>query len=153
MTALRDRLNESLKAALLEQDEVAISTIRLVLAALKDRDIAERGKGNVSGLDDSEIAALLQSMIKQRRESITVYQQAGRTDLAEREAHEIDVIEQFRPPQIRGDHMNQAIAAVVEEVGATSLKEMGQVMAILKQRYGGRMDFTKASAAVRQRLN
>lgn len=153
MTALRDRLNESLKAALLQQDEIAISTIRLVLAALKDRDIAERGKGNVSGLPDDDIGALLQSMVKQRRDSITAYQQAGRTDLAEREAHEIDVIERFLPPQIRGDHMTQAIAAVVEEIGATSLKEMGQVMSILKQRYRGRMDFTRASAAVRRRLS
>lgn len=153
MTDLRDRLNQSLKTALLQHDEVAISTVRLVLAALKDRDIAERGKGNVSGLDDGDIITLLQSMVKQRRESITAYQLAGRTDLAEREAHEIDVIEQFLPPQIRGDHMNEAVAAVVEEIGATSLKDVGQVMTILKQRYNGRMDFTKASAAVRQRLS
>lgn len=150
---LRERLNEALKEALLSKKSVAVRTIRLILAALKDRDIIERGKGNMSGLSEEQILSLLQSMVKQRRESMRLYEEAGRTDLAHQEAEEIAVIEGFLPPRLGEDEMKTAIAEVIEELGATSLKEMGRVMGALKQRYSGRMDFAKAGAIVKERLS
>ncbi|MGZ8410392.1 MAG: GatB/YqeY domain-containing protein [Hyphomicrobium sp.] len=149
---LRDRLNEALKSAMLARDATAVATVRLILAALKDRDITERGRGNPEGLTDLEIAELLQAMIKQRRESIQLYTQGGRPDLAKQEADEIEVIRQFLPKQMTSDEMAAAIDSAIDETGAGSLKDMGRVMGILKGRFAGRMDFAKASAIVRQRL-
>ena len=149
---LRDRLNETLKSAMLARDATAVATVRLILAALKDRDITERGRGNPEGLTDLEIAELLQAMIKQRRESIQLYTQGGRPDLAKQEADEIEVIRQFLPKQMPSDEMAAAIDSAIDETGASSLKDMGRVMGILKGRFAGRMDFAKASAIVRQRL-
>ena len=149
---LRDRLNDALKEAMKTKDEVATSTLRLILAALKDRDIADRSKGNHDGIDDDEILRLLQSMIKQRNDSVEAYVKGGRDELAEREKQEIAIIERFLPEQLSADEMAAAVDAVIAEVGATSLKEMGQVMAELREKYAGQMDFGKASALVKDKL-
>ena len=149
---LRTRLNDALKAAMKAKETLTIATIRLILAALKDRDIAARGKGNLEGIDEDGILAMLQSMIKQRRESIVLYEKGGRLELARQEAEEITVIEQFLPRQLAEDEMAEAIMAVIEDVEAKSLKDMGRTMAALKERYAGRMDFHKASARVKEQL-
>ena len=149
---LRTRLNDALKAAMKAKETLTVATVRLILAALKDRDIAARGKGNLEGIDEDGILAMLQSMIKQRRESIVLYEKGGRLDLARQEAEEITVIEQFLPRQLAEDEMAEAIMAVIEDVEAKSLKDMGRTMAALKERYAGRMDFAKASARVKEQL-
>ena len=150
---LRTRLDEGLKMAMRAHDQRATSTLRLILAALKDRDIAERGKGNPDGLSDEQNLGLLQSMIKQRGESIRLYEQGNRPDLAKQEADEIAVIEQFLPAQLDDDATAQAVDAVLAESGAKTLKDMGRVMALLKERFAGQMDFAKAGALVKQRLS
>jgi uncharacterized protein YqeY len=134
------------------KDGMATSTLRLILAALKDRDIATRGKGNADGIDEDEILAMLQSMIKQRHESIAMYEKGGRLELAEREAQEIGVIETFLPEQLDDEAVAAAVRAVIAELSAASLKDMGRTMAELKARHAGCMDFAKASAAVKQQL-
>jgi hypothetical protein len=149
---LRARLDEALKSSLLARDARATSTVRLILAALKDRDIAERGKGNVDGLTDDQILQLLQTMVKQREESIRLYQQGGRQDLADEERAEIAIIREFLPPQLTPEEVEAAVADIIEELSATSLKDMGRVMAALKDRFAGSMDFTQASGIVRARL-
>ncbi len=149
---LRTRLNDSLKAAMKAKETLTVATVRLILAALKDRDIAARGKGNLEGIDEDGILAMLQSMIKQRRESIVLYEKGGRLELARQEAEEITVIEQFLPRQLAEEEMAEAIMAVIEDVEAKSLKDMGRTMAALKERYAGRMDFAKASARVKEQL-
>ncbi len=149
---LRTRLNDALKAAMKAKEVLTMATVRLILAALKDRDIAARGKGNLDGIDDDGILAMLQSMIKQRHESIALYEKGGRLELARQETDEIAVIEQFLPRQLGEDEVVEAITAVIEEVEAKSLKDMGRTMAALKERYAGRMDFAKASAQVKARL-
>lgn len=149
---MRERLDEALKTALLAKDPRAVSTLRLILAALKDRDIAERGKDNHRGLTDDEIVGLLQSMIKQRRESIQLYERGGRPELAAQEAEEIAVIERFLPPQMDDTEIESAVGAIIDEIGASSLKDMGRAMALLRERYAGRMDFAKAGAAAKARL-
>ncbi|MBK8176555.1 MAG: GatB/YqeY domain-containing protein [Rhodospirillales bacterium] len=149
---LRESLDEGLKAAMRARNERAVSTLRLILAALKDRDIAERGKGNPAGLTDEQILGLLRSMIKQRNESIRLYEQGGRVDLAKQEAEEIEIIDRFLPPQMDEAHTEAAIAAAIAEIDAKSLKDMGRVMALLKERFSGQMDFAKASALVKRGL-
>lgn len=150
---LRRRLDEALKSAMLARDPCATSTMRLILAALKDRDIAERGKGNATGLSEEQILGLLRSMIKQRQESIRLYEQGGRPELAKQEANEIIVIEQFLPAQMDSQAMENAVAAVIDEAEALTLRDMGRVMALLKQRFPGQMDFAKAGALVKERLS
>jgi len=149
---LRAELNEALKEAMRARGDRATTTIRLALAALKDRDIAERGKGNVAGLDDGGVAALLQSMIKQRHESIRMYEQGGRDDLARQESEEIAVLQRFLPEPMSEGEMAKAVAGAIEETKAASLKDMGRVMSLLKERFPGRMDFALASSVVRQKL-
>ena len=141
---MRTALNDALKSAMKEKDSLAVSTLRLIHAALKDRDIAARGKGNCDGIGDDEILSLLQSMIKQRRESIEAYKKGHRMELAEREAGEIAVIERFLPQQMSEDEISEAVGGVLAELEATTLKDMGKVMGILKQRFAGQMDFSKA---------
>lgn len=150
---LRARLSDELKAAMKAKDQRAVSTVRLILAALKDRDIAARTKGNTDGISDEEIGDLLQKMVRQRRESIELYEQGNRQDLAQQEREEIVVIERFLPKQMGEGEMAEAISAVVAEIGVSSIKDMGRVMAALKQRYSGQMDFSKASALVKRRLS
>ncbi len=149
---LRDRLNDALKAAMKAKETLTMATIRLILAALKDRDIAARGKGHLEGIDEDGILAMLQSMIKQRRESIAFYEKGGRLEMARQEAEEITVIEQFLPRQLAEDEIAEAVKTVIREVDAKSLKDMGRTMAALKERYAGRMDFHKASARVKEQL-
>jgi hypothetical protein len=130
----------------------AVSTLRLILAALKDRDIAARGKGNSEGIGDKDILDLLQKMVRQRRESIELYEKGDRQDLADKEAEEIVVIQRFLPKQLDPDQVRGAVQEVIEELGAATIKDMGRVMAALKERYAGRMEFGKASALVKERL-
>ena len=150
---LRQRLSDALKDALKSKDQIGLSTVRLILAALKDRDIAARGKGNKDGITDEEILGLLQNMIKQRQESIVLYEKGGRCELAEQERGEIAVIERFLPKQMSEDELTKAVRETISETGANTLKDMGKIMAALKSRYAGQMDFTKASALVKQTLS
>ena len=149
---LRDRLNEALNSAMLARDATAVATVRLILATLKDRDITERGRGNPEGLTEAQIVELLQAMIKQRRESMQLYTQGGRLELAQQEADEVEVIKRFLPEQMSVDAMAAAVDQAIDETEAGSLKDLGRVMGVLRQRFPGRMDFAKASAIVRQRL-
>ena len=150
---LRDRIDDALKDAMLAKSQEVVAALRLILAALKDRDIAARAKGNLEGIGDDEILALLQSMIKQRSESIEMYEKGGRLDLAERETKEIATIEQFLPEQIADDELVDAITSVIIEEKGKTLKDMRRVMTALKERYAGRMDFAKASAVVKKQLS
>ena len=149
---LRQRLNDDLKAAMKSRDQRATSALRLILAALKDRDIAARERGITNGVDEPEIIDLLQKMVRQRQESIAMYQKAARQELVDREQGEINIIERYLPKKMAEGETNAAIAAVVEELGASSIKDMGRVMAALKERYAGRMDFAKVGQQVKQKL-
>ena len=149
---LRQRLNENLKTAMLEDRKQSVGTIRLILAAVKDRDIAARSDGNNEGIDDTQILSLLQSMIKQRHESITMYEQGGRAELAERERAEIGIIADFLPKQLDEQEIETAVKDVICELDATCLKDMGRTMAALRTRYTGSMDFSKASGIAKSLL-
>lgn len=150
---LRARFTEGLKDAMRAKQERKVGTLRLIIAALKDRDIAARGKGNHEGITDDEIAQMLHSMIKTRRESITLYEQGNRLELADQERQEIEIIETFLPKQLGEAEIAAAITAAIAEVGAAGIKDMGKVMAVLKAKYVGTMDFSKASASVKQQLS
>lgn len=149
---LRQSLNDALKTAMRDKDQIALKTVRLVLAALKDRDITARADGNSDGIGDTDLLSMLQSMIKQRRDSIAMYEQGGRIDLAEQEQLEIAVIERFLPKQMGDDEVVAAVQSVIDEIGAAGIKDMGKVMGALKQRFAGQMDFGKASAKVKAAL-
>lgn len=149
---LRTQLSDALKEAMKAKKERGVSTLRLILAALKDRDIAARSKGNYDGISEDEIRSMLQGMIKQRRESIALYEQGGRCELAQQEAEEITVIEGFLPKQMSDADIEAAARALIAEVGAQGIKDMGRTMAAIKQRYAGQMDFAKASGVVKQLL-
>ncbi len=149
---LREKFKESLKDAMKSRNERATATLRLVQAALKDRDIAARGRGNMNGIDEAEILSMLQSMIKQRKESITQFEQGGRPDLVRQEQEEIAIIEGFLPKQMDEAAAAKAVAALIAELGATSIKDMGRTMTALRERYAGQMDLAKASALVKQAL-
>jgi len=150
---LRQRLNDALKEAMKARDQRSVSTLRLVLAQLKDRDIAARPAGNASGIGEAEIEEMLLKMVKQRQESIVLYKQGNRPDLVQQEEEEIAVIERFMPKQLDAAEAAAAVEAAIAETGAQSVKEMGKVMAKLKERFAGRMDFAKAGALVKQRLS
>ncbi|MFO1056336.1 MAG: GatB/YqeY domain-containing protein [Dongiaceae bacterium] len=149
---LRQRLNEALKQAMKARDARSVSTLRLVLAALKERDIAARPRGVADGVDEAEIVEMLHKMVRQRRESIALYEQGNRPDLAKAEAEEIAIIEAWLPRQMDEAELAAAVDAVVAELGAASLKDMGRVMAALKERHAGQMDLAKAGARVKQKL-
>jgi uncharacterized protein YqeY len=149
---LRERLSDELKAAMKAKDKRVVATVRLILAALKDRDIAARGKGNADGIDESEILQMLQTMVKQRHDSIELYEKGGRLDLAQQEAEEIEIIRRFMPAQMSEEEVAGAVADLIAELEASSLKDMGRTMAALRERYAGRMDFAKASAIVKKQL-
>lgn len=150
---LRDELKSALTKSMKEKDASSVSTLRLILAALKDRDIAERSKGNMDGIGDDEILGLLVSMVKQRRESIEMYEKGGRMELAQQEANEISVIEKFMPAQLTPEETAAAIDSAISEVSAETIKDMGKVMGVLKANHAGRMDFGKAGAAIKERLS
>ena len=150
---LRQQLNDALKEAMKAKEDRAVSTLRLILAALKDRDIANRTEGaDDEGIGDDQILQLLGSMIKQRRDSIEAYQKGGRQELAEGEAEEIEIIRRFLPEQMDDDAVAAAVADVITEAGASSIKDMGTVMGLLREKYAGQMDFGVASALVKERL-
>ncbi len=148
----REEFSQALKTAMQSKDQVALSTVRLITAAIKDRDIAARGNGNDAGITDAEILSLLQSMVKQRQESSKTYVDANRPELAERELAEITVIERFLPTQMSDDEVSTAIDAIIAETGASSIKDMGKVMGVLKEKYAGQMDMAKAGGAVKAKL-
>lgn len=148
---LRDEINAALKEAMKAQDKRRTSTLRLVSAALKDRDIEARGAGKAAP-GDEEILVLLQKMIKQRQESLDIYSKAGRTDLATQEREEIEIIAAYLPKQMSDDETRAAVDAVVKDLGAAGMKDMGRVMAALKERYSGRIDLGKAGGAVKAAL-
>ena len=150
---MRDRLKDVLTVSLKAGEKRRVATVRLILAAIKDRDIAVRSDGQADGVSDEEILAILQKMVKQRRESTVMYQEGGRLELAAQEEEEITIIEEFLPQQMGQEEMAVAVGEVVAESGATSLKDMGGVMGLLKERYGGRMDFAKAAGHVKIRLS
>lgn len=148
----REEFSQALKQAMQNKDQVALSTIRLITAAMKDRDIAARGNGNDEGIGDAEILSLLQSMVKQRQESSATYREADRAELAEREEAEIKVIEKFLPAQMGDDEMELTINSIITETGADSIKDMGKVMGVLKERYAGQLDMAKAGGMVKAKL-
>ncbi|MEM9469351.1 MAG: GatB/YqeY domain-containing protein [Pseudomonadota bacterium] len=148
----REDFNSALKEALKNKDQVAMSTIRLIIAALKDRDITARGNGKNDGIDEGEILSMLQSMIKQRQESSKTYRDNDRPELAEREEAEIKVIQNFLPQQMSEDEAGAAIEAIIAEVGAESIKDMGKVMGVLKTKYAGQLDMGKAGGMVKAKL-
>ncbi len=149
---LRTQLSDELKGAMKARDSCAVSTIRLILAALKDRDIAARGQGRGDKISDEQILEVLQKMVRQRKDSIEMYAKGRRPDLVDRENREIGVIETFLPKPLDESEVHAAVEGLIAELGAETIKQMGQVMAELKRRYAGRMDFAKASALVKKRL-
>ncbi|MBU3732065.1 MAG: GatB/YqeY domain-containing protein [Beijerinckiaceae bacterium] len=149
---MREAFNTALKDAMRSGDKVKVATVRMITAALKDRDIEARGAGK-GPLGDDEILSLMQKMIKQRQESQKIYQDNGRPELAEQEAAEIAVIASFMPAQLSEAEIDAAIAAAIAETGAAGMKDMGKVVGKLKENYAGRMDFAKASAAVKAKLS
>jgi uncharacterized protein len=151
--SLRDKLNESMKEAMKAKDARRLATLRLVLAALKDRDIAARTETSRDLLGDDEILGLMAKMIKQREESATAYDAGKRPELAAAEREEIAIIRSFMPAQMDQAGVKRAAEAVIAELGASSIKDMGKVMAAMKERYAGQMDFSKASAVVKEILS
>jgi uncharacterized protein YqeY len=148
----RQELSDALKEAMKARDTRATTTLRMVLAKIKDKDIEARLADNHDGIDDTAVLALLQGMVKQRRESIVLFQQGNRPDLVEQESAEIALIERFLPAQLDADAARAAVHALIQEIGATGIKDMGRTMAALKERFAGQMDFTKASALVKEAL-
>lgn len=149
---MQERFTEALKEAVKSQDKIRVSTLRLITAAIKDRDIAARSADSGDGVTDEQILEILAKMVKQRQEAASTYEEAGRLELAEQERAEIVIIEEFLPQQLSEDEVSTAVAAAISELGAGSLKDMGKVMACLKGKYAGQMDFGKASALVKQKL-
>jgi uncharacterized protein YqeY len=146
--AFRDRLKEAMKA----RDSRTVSTVRLMIAGLKERDVAARGDGNPDGLSESEIQRMLRAMIKQRRESIALYRQGNRPDLVQQESEEIAVIESFLPRQLDEGEMEAAAKAAIDDTGAATVKDLGKVMAALRERHAGVIDLGLAGAIVRRLL-
>ena len=151
--SLRAQLTDAMKEAMKAKDTKRLSTVRLILAALKDRDIAARSETNKELVGDDDILTLLAKMIKQREESATAFDAGNRPELAANERDEIAVIRTFMPAQMDDAAMKAAVAKVIAESGAASIKDMGKVMAVLKERFAGQMDFSKASAATKDALS
>ena len=145
---LREQINEALKAAMKAKDARRVSTLRMVNAAIKDRDIEARGIGKMT-VTDEELLALMQKMIKQRQEALETYEKAGREDLATQEREEIAIISSFMPEQMSDVEAGSVIQALMREIEAESIKDMGRAMAALKERFAGKMDFTKAAATLK----
>lgn len=149
---LRTRVTTSIKQAMKDKAQSRLSTLRLINAAIKDRDIAARAEGKEDGVDDTEILSILGKMTKQRQESAKVYEEGGRLDLAERELEEIEIISEFLPRKLSDEEVTEAIDSAVTEVGADSIRDMGRVMGILKTKYTGQMDFGAVGPMVKDRL-
>jgi uncharacterized protein YqeY len=150
---LREQITEAMKDAMRAREPETLSTLRMILAGIKDKDIAARPAGNAGGIGDPEILSLLQSMVKQRRESVALYAQGNRADLVAKEEGEIAVIERFLPKQMDAAETDAAISAAIAESGAASIKDMGKVMAALKAKYSGQMDFSTVGPAVKAKLS
>ncbi len=152
LMTLRDRLSAALKDAMRAKEADRLSALRLINAAIKDREIAVRGEGDGAVVTDSDIMAILGKMVKQRQESARVYEEGGRLELAEKELAEIGVIAEFLPRQLEGAEVAAAISAAIAEAGATSIRDMGKVMAVLKGKYTGQMDFGAVGPMVKDML-
>ncbi len=150
--SLRERIGDALKTAVKAQEKLRMSTLRLIIAAIKDRDIANRTDGPKNGVDEAEVLGILAKMIKQRDESAKTYEEAGRLELAQQEREEVQVIMEFLPKQLDQDEIRAACEAVVAELNAVGLKDMGRTMGALKERYAGQMDFGKASKLIKELL-
>ncbi|MBW8708474.1 MAG: GatB/YqeY domain-containing protein [Alphaproteobacteria bacterium] len=151
--SLRAQLTDAMKEAMKAKDAKRLATVRLILAALKDRDIAARSETSKELVGDDDILTLLAKMIKQREESATAFDAGGRPELAANERGEIEVIRSFMPAQMDEAGVKAAVAKTIAETGAASIKDMGKVMAVLKERYAGQMDFSKASAVTKDALS
>ncbi|OQP87747.1 glutamyl-tRNA amidotransferase [Rhizobium rhizosphaerae] len=148
---MRDAISEALKTAMKAKDALRVSTLRLVQAALKDRDIANRGAGKEAASDE-ELLQILAKMVKQREESARVYDEAGRPELAAQERAEIAIISEFQPEQFSEEKIRDVVQAAITDAGAASPRDMGKVMALLKERHAGQMDFSKASGVLKEML-
>ena len=149
---LRSKVSTALKQAMKDKDAKRLSTLRLINAAIKDKDIAARAEGNDDGVGDAEVLVILGKMSKQRMESARAYEEGGRLDLAEREREEVEVIEEFLPRQLSEEEATSAVEAAIAEIGAESIRDMGMVMGALKAKYTGQMDFGKVGPMVKDRL-
>jgi uncharacterized protein YqeY len=149
---MRSRVNDALKTAMKNKDAERLTTLRLINAAIKDQDIALRGKGEDAQVSDADVLAILGKMVKQRQESARAYEEGGRLELAEKELGEIKVIEDFLPKQLSEDEAEAAVAAAIAEVGAESIRDMGKVMGALKAKFTGQMDFGKVGPMVKAKL-
>ncbi|WP_022702817.1 GatB/YqeY domain-containing protein [Pseudorhodobacter ferrugineus] len=150
---LRDRLQSALKDAMRAREAERLSTLRLINAAIKDREIAMRGDGAEAVVSEADITAILSKMVKQRQESARVYEEGGRLELAEKELNEIKVIEEFLPRQMDAEEVDAAIAAAIAEAAATSIRDMGKVMGVLKGKFTGQMDFAIVGPRVKEMLS
>jgi uncharacterized protein YqeY len=149
---LRERIGAGLKTAMRDKDAARLSTLRLINAAIKDQDIALRGEGRPDGVDEAGVLAILGKMVKQRQESARAYEEGGRLELAEKERAEIGVIEEYLPRQLSEEEVEAAVTRAIAETGAEGLRDMGRVMAALKARYTGQMDFGAVGPMVKGRL-
>lgn len=149
---LRTRISTALKDAMKAKDSGRLSTLRLINAAIKDRDIAARTEPDDKGVGEAELLAILDKMVKQRVDSARAYEEGGRLELAEKEREEISIIEEFLPRQLDEDEALAAVDAAIAETGAESIRDMGKVMGALKGKYAGRMDFGKIGPVVKDRL-
>ncbi len=149
---LRDDLQNALKEAMKEKNMPVVSAVRMIIAGLKEKDVEARGKGKEKA-EDSELLAMMQTMIKQRNESVKIYTEGNRPELAQKEQEEIKVIERFLPKQLNDEEVENVVKETISSIGATSVKDMGKVMAQLKAQYAGQMDFGKASTVIKSLLS
>lgn len=149
---LRDDLQKALKESMLNKDTATVSAVRLIIAGMKEKDVDARGKGQEKA-SDAELLSMMQNMIKQRNDSIKMYIDGNRADLADKERKEISIIERFLPKQMSDAEVENAIKAVIAATGASSMKDMGKVMAELRGKYAGQMDFGKASGVIKTQLS
>ena len=149
---MRDKINSAMKQAMRDKEVLRLSTLRLVMAAIKDRDIAARVDGVDNSVSDDEILSILAKMIKQRKDSAAAYDNAGRTELAAQEKSEIEIITDFLPKQLSDNEIEDAVKKVINDSGASGIRDMGKVMGLLKSTYSGQMDFGKAGGVVKNLL-
>ena len=151
---LLDKINAQLKESALKQDKDKVLTLRLIISALKDKEIEKRGTGlKDTSIKDEDVIAVFNKMLKQRRESLEIYKKASRNDLAEKENKEINIIQEFLPKQLDDNDTKKVCESAIKEVGAVSIKDMGKAMAILKSKYSGSIDFSKAGAFLKELLS
>ena len=150
---MRERISTALKQAMRDKAVDRLSTLRLINAAIKDREIAARGDGKEEGVSDADVLAILGKMVKQRQESARAYEEGGRLDLSERERAEVVIIEEFLPKQLSAEEVTDAVSAAIGEVDASSIRDMGKVMGVLKGKYTGQMDFSTVGPMVKDQLS